>query len=62
MGHIQFIGVDHGGDTDSFHPSIWDEERERRQQIHFEFNEDMNDQVKWRAFHGNLSVIKIVLD
>ncbi|CAG2208859.1 Erbin,Leucine-rich repeat-containing protein 7,Protein lap4,Protein scribble homolog,Protein lap1 [Mytilus edulis] len=38
-------GGDHGGDTDSFHPSMWDEERERRQQIHFEFNDDVGDQV-----------------
>ncbi|KAK3089436.1 hypothetical protein FSP39_003580 [Pinctada imbricata] len=29
-----------GGDTDSFHASIWDEERSRRQQIHFEFADD----------------------
>ncbi|XP_052079753.1 erbin-like isoform X2 [Mytilus californianus] len=39
-------GGDHGGDTDSFHPSMWDEERERRQQIHFEFNDDVGDQGK----------------
>ncbi|CAC5368119.1 Protein lap1,Leucine-rich repeat-containing protein 7,Protein lap4,Protein scribble homolog,Leucine-rich repeat-containing protein 1,Erbin [Mytilus coruscus] len=38
-------GGDHGGDTDSFHPSMWDEERERRQQIHFEFNDDVGDQM-----------------
>nr|KAG5714135.1 hypothetical protein BaRGS_020463 [Batillaria attramentaria] len=33
---------EHGGDgdTDSFHPSIWDEERLRRQQIHFNFADD----------------------
>lgn len=24
-------------DTNSFHPSLWEEERERRQRIHFEF-------------------------
>lgn len=42
---IYLIGGDHGGDTDSFHPSMWDEERERRQQIHFEFNDDVGDQV-----------------
>ncbi|XP_050403943.2 erbin isoform X1 [Patella vulgata] len=29
------------GDTDSFHPSIWEEERRRRQKIHFEFGDDV---------------------
>ncbi|PVD23056.1 hypothetical protein C0Q70_16318 [Pomacea canaliculata] len=28
------------GDSDSFHASIWDEERLRRQQIHFNFSDD----------------------
>ncbi|XP_053395537.1 leucine-rich repeat-containing protein 7-like isoform X4 [Mercenaria mercenaria] len=31
---------DHGGDTDSFHASMWEEERRNRQQIHFEFGDD----------------------
>ena len=34
-----------GGDTDSFHASIWDEERSRRQQIHFEFADDKDGEV-----------------
>ncbi|XP_052775673.1 leucine-rich repeat-containing protein 7-like isoform X2 [Mya arenaria] len=29
-----------GGDTDSFHASMWDEERRDRQQIHFEFGDE----------------------
>ncbi|XP_052255764.1 leucine-rich repeat-containing protein 7-like isoform X2 [Dreissena polymorpha] len=29
-----------GGDTDSFHASMWDEERRNRQQIHFEFADE----------------------
>ncbi|XP_061166210.1 uncharacterized protein LOC133175097 isoform X3 [Saccostrea echinata] len=29
-----------GGDTDSFHASMWDEERSRRQTIHFAFPEE----------------------
>ncbi|XP_021372189.1 erbin-like isoform X3 [Mizuhopecten yessoensis] len=35
-----------GGDTDSFHASIWDEEREQRQQIHFEFTEELDEDGK----------------
>ncbi|KAL4237050.1 Leucine-rich repeat-containing protein [Mactra antiquata] len=31
---------DHGGDTDSFHASMWEEERRNRQQIHFEFGDE----------------------
>ncbi|XP_070194314.1 leucine-rich repeat-containing protein 7-like isoform X2 [Littorina saxatilis] len=32
------------GDTDSFHASIWDEERLSRQQIHFNFADDDDDE------------------
>ncbi|XP_033738235.1 uncharacterized protein LOC117325849 isoform X2 [Pecten maximus] len=38
--------INGGGDTDSFHASIWDEERERRQQIHFEFTEELDEDGK----------------
>jgi hypothetical protein len=37
------------GDTDSFHPSIWDEERLQRQQIHFNFIDDDDDEVSFFA-------------
>lgn len=33
------------GDSDSFHASIWDEERLRRQQIHFNFSDDPEEEV-----------------
>ena len=33
------------GDNDSFHASIWDEERQRRQQIHFDFADEEDDEV-----------------
>lgn len=32
------------GDTDSFHASIWDEERQQRQQIHFNFIDEDDDE------------------
>ena len=28
------------GDNDSFHASMWEEERHQRQMIHFEFGDD----------------------
>lgn len=37
-----------GGDTDSFHASMWDEERSRRQTIHFAFPEEDEESV-WDA-------------
>ncbi|XP_021372192.1 erbin-like isoform X5 [Mizuhopecten yessoensis] len=48
-----------GGDTDSFHASIWDEEREQRQQIHFEFTEELDEDsgngiVSGSADHGDV--------
>ncbi|XP_062567169.1 uncharacterized protein LOC134229396 isoform X5 [Saccostrea cucullata] len=35
-----------GGDTDSFHASMWDEERSRRQTIHFAFPEEEEEEEK----------------
>lgn len=37
---LEWIAGDHGGDTDSFHASMWDEERRNRQLIHFEFADE----------------------
>ncbi|KAL8581407.1 hypothetical protein ACOMHN_004292 [Nucella lapillus] len=40
------------GDNDSFHASIWDEERLRRQQIHFNFaDDDEDDEVHSNGGH-----------
>ena len=33
-------------EVDSFHPSLWDEERLRRQQIHFEFGDQPVEEVR----------------
>ena len=52
------LAGDNGGDTDSFHPSIWDEERERRQQIHFEFNDDVNDKVYYQLWQRFLLEVR----
>ncbi|RUS74107.1 hypothetical protein EGW08_018138 [Elysia chlorotica] len=35
---------DPSGDTSSFHPSMWDEERLQRQQIHFDFADDSEEE------------------
>jgi len=42
-----------GGDTDSFHASMWDEERRNRQQIHFEFADDSDIDVSCVMFMFN---------
>ncbi|XP_041357782.1 erbin-like [Gigantopelta aegis] len=42
QGPLQDNGGGEGGDTDSFHASMWDEERARRQQIHFQFGDDVD--------------------
>ena len=33
------------GDAESFHASMWDEERLRRQQIHFDFADESDEEV-----------------
>lgn len=45
-----------GGDTDSFHASMWDEERSRRQTIHFAFPEEDEESV-WDAADIYISFI-----
>ena len=37
MFNVAVVSVEMYSDTDSFHPSLWEEERQQRQQIHFEF-------------------------
>jgi hypothetical protein len=34
-----------GGESDSFHASMWDEERHRKQQIHFDFAYGSDEEV-----------------
>ncbi|XP_076440955.1 uncharacterized protein LOC143280209 isoform X2 [Babylonia areolata] len=44
QGHHSDNDENGDGDNDSFHASIWDEERLRRQQIHFNFADDNDDE------------------
>ena len=50
------------GDNDSFHESMWEEERRQRQMIHFEFGDDSDVDVRqlWNYFSSKSSKMTLI--
>ena len=49
------------GDNDSFHESMWEEERQQRQMIHFEFGDDSDVDVRQLWYYCSSKPSKVAL-
>ena len=56
---LSWVSGDYGGDTDSFHASMWDEERQNRQMIHFEFADESDVDVSIADLQNYFNVKEI---